>query len=408
MLAKRIFKGRHMNTGSHRILVLLVFCILSVEAMASESIWTYEVPKDGQQLGLPGWRILTRSDLCPADITEQVSYQGQRRSYVQIRYGQSDLARVAMVLDHASNGKITLYVDGNRNRKIEPEERHSAKDGLWHIALQTATDFQDKCILACRFSRMLDTLSITTQGYMQGKVVMDAQRISARRVDADANGQFADLQDRIWLDLNQDGQWDALNEQFTVRPILTLPSGRHAVAADRLGRSLVFNKVEGTGLLVLAPTVKDTATRIQSITTSLVSEAGGAFALRGSGSEVSVPVGRYRVYSLVVVARSGDSGLPWEYVFNTEGGRPFRWFDLKRDGRLTINPLDHLDLIAEGLDKTCQPGQILSVKPVVFNSDGLRINACTLSSTDQDATYAHVILRDAKQERLITQKPGFA
>ena len=397
-----------MNTGVNKILFLLIFAILNGESMASESIWTYVVPSEGQHLGLPGWRVLPRRDHCPADITEQVSYQGARQSYVQIRYGQSDIARVAMVLDHGANGKITFYADVNRNRKIEPDERQTTRNGLWHLALPISTDSGDKRMLACRFSQMLDTLSTATQGYVQGKVAIGAQHVSARRVDADANGQFADEQDRIWLDLNGDGQWDALNEQFTVRPILTLPSGRYAVAADRMGRSLVFKKLEGTGLLVLAPTTKDKATRIQSVTISLVSEDGGAFALRGSGSELSVPVGRYRLYSLVVVARSGDLGQAWEYVFNHEGGRPFRWFDLKRDSRLQIDPLDFLDLIAEGLAETCQPGQILPVKPVVFTADGLRMNACTVSSTKQEATQAHVVLRDAKGERLITQKPGFA
>jgi hypothetical protein len=408
MLAKRIFRGSHMKTSINRIFVLCFFCILSVKLLASESTWTYVVPSEGQQLGLPSWRILPKSDRCPTDITELVSYQGQRQSYFQIRYGQSDSARVAMVLDHGSNGKIAFYVDVNRNRKIEPGEHHVAKDGLWHIALPISLDSPDKRTVMCRFSQMLDTLSTTTEGYLQGKVAIGAQRIAARRVDADANGQFADLQDRIWLDLNKDGQWDALNEQFTVRPILTLPSGRYAVAADRVGQSLAFKKLEGTGLLALAPTVKDKATRIQSITISLIGEDGGAFALRGSGAEVSVPVGRYRVYSLVVVARSGDKGKAWEYVFNYEGGRPFRWFDLKRDSRLAINPLDHLDLIVEGLAETCQPGQILPVKPVVFTSDGLRINACTVFPTAKDATYAHIKLVDARGETVNTKKPGFA
>jgi hypothetical protein len=395
-----------MNTHINRILFLLVFGILSVESMASESIWTYVVPSEDQQLGLPSWRILPTSERCPTDIAEQVSYQGQRRSYFQIRYGQSDCARVAMVLDHASNGKTAFYVDVDRNRKIEPGERHMRANGLWHIALPISLDSQDKRTLACRYSQMLGTLSITTQGYVQGKVAIGTQHISARRVDADANGQFADLQDRIWLDLNEDGQWDALNEQFTVRPIQTLPSGRYAVAADRLGRSLVFKKLEGTGVLVLAPTVKDKATRIQSITTSLVGKDGGAFALRGSGSELSVPVGQYRVYSLVVVARSVNQA--WEYVFNYEGGRSFRWFDLKRDSRLEINPLDHLDLIAEGLAETCQAGQILSVRPVVFTADGLRMNACTAHATGQDATQAYVDLLDAKGKVLASKTSGFA
>jgi hypothetical protein len=397
-----------MNVSTRRILALWVLSMLSVGATASESNWTYVVPSDGQQLGLPSWQILPRTDRCPADITEQLSYQGQRQSYLQIRYGQSDCARVAMVLDHAANGKIAFYVDVNRNRRIEPGELHRTTNGLWHIALPISLDSQDKRTLVCRYSRMLDALSAHTEGYMEAKVAIGTQRLSARRVDADANGQFADLQDRIWLDLNEDGQWNALDEQFTVRPILTLPSGRYAVAADRLGQSLVFKKVEGTGLLVLAPTAKDKATRIQSITTSLVGKDGGAFALRGSGNKLSVPVGQYRIYSLVLVARSGKRGQAWEYVFNYEGGRSFRWFDLKRDSRLEINPLDHLDLVAEGLAQTCQSGRSLSVKPVVFTADGLRMNACVASSTGQDATQAYVDLLNAKGKVLASQSSGFA
>ena len=391
-----------------RILFLLGLGILSVPSPGAESVWTYVVPSEGQQLGLPSWQILPMSESCPADVSVQVAYQGQRQSYCQIRYGQSKLARVAMVLDHADNGEITLYVDVNRDRKIEPEERQTSADGLWQVELSVATDSPDKRLLACRFSQILGSLSASTQGYLEGKAAIGAQFIAARRVDADANGQFADLADRIWLDLNADGKWDAVNEQFTVRPILTLPSGRYAVAADRLGRSLVFKKVEGTGRLVLAPTMRDKDASIQSITASLIGKDGGAFALRGSGSELSIPVGQYRVYSLVVVARSGKPGQAWTYVFNYEGGRSFRWFDVKRDSRLEINPLDQLELVAEGLAETCQPGQTLPVKPVVFTGDGLRMNACTSSSTGQDATQAYVHLLNAKGKPLASQSSGFA
>ena len=390
------------------ILILLTLGILSVASLGSEPAWTYEVPSKGQQFGLPSGQFLPMSERCPTDVTVQVPYQGQGQSYCQIRYGQSTLARVAMVLDRASDGEITLYVDVNRNRKIEPGERQTSVNGLWNIELPVSLDSQDKRTLVCRFSQLLGTLSARAEGYIEGKLPIGTQRVAARRVDADANGQFADLADRIWLDLNADGQWDALNEQFTVRPILTLPSGRYAVAADRLGQSLVFRKLEGTGVVVLVPRVEDKGASIQSITASLIGKDGGAFALRGGRSELSIPVGQYRIYSLVVVARSGKRGQAWEYVFNYEGGRTYRWFDLKRNSRLEINPLDHLDLVAEGLGKTCQPGRTLSVKPVVFTGDGLRMNACTASSTGQDATQAYVDLLDAKGKVLASQSSGFA
>jgi hypothetical protein len=246
---------------------------------------------------------------------------------------------------------------------------------------------------------------------MQGQVPIDGRSVPARRVDTDANGRFADLQDRIWLDLNKDGRWDAVTEQFAVRPILQLPRARYAVAADLLGESLAFKKLEGTGTFVLAAAGKAKNAHILDITTSFVGRDGGAFALRGNTSELTVPVGQYRIHSLVVRVRQHAASPPWEFVFTREGNRPIRWFDLKRDSRLEINPLDRLDLTIEGVDKTCRPGQSLSVQAQVYTGDGLSINACTHiggRSAGKDASQALTQLSSSTGNQLASMTSGFA
>jgi len=407
-----------MYTGINTIFVTGTLSIFVLVAPATEQTWTYVVPVEAQRLGRPAWRALALSDKCPDGISEQVTYRGQRRSYTQIRYGNSNSVRVVVVLDQRSSGKADLYVDANRDRKIDATDRIVGTSGQWRVSLMTAASRSDSFVpparrtLALRLGQILHALSATTMGYVQGQVHIDGRTVPARRVDADANGRFADLQDRIWLDLNEDGRWDALTEQFAVRPILELPSGRYAVAADLLGESLMLKKLEGTGTFVLAAAGQIKTTRILDITTAFVGRDGGVFALRGNASELTAPVGQYRIHSLVVVARQDAESPPWEFVFNREGRRPPRWFDLMRDSRLEINPLDRFVLTVEGVDDTCWPGQSLSVQPCVYTGDGLSINACTHyvggRSTGQDAAQAIMELSSSDGIRPVSMTSGFA
>ena len=58
------------------------------------------------------------------------------------------------------------------------------------------------------------TFSFSAAGYLEGTVSLAGRVHAARRTDGDGNGFLTDAQDRLWIDSNDDGRWDASLEQF--------------------------------------------------------------------------------------------------------------------------------------------------------------------------------------------------
>ncbi|MGZ5973084.1 MAG: hypothetical protein ACXWPK_06690 [Isosphaeraceae bacterium] len=86
-----------------------------------------------------------------------------------------------------------------------------------------------------------------TLGYLEGTVTMEGQPRSVRRMDGDGNGLMTNAQDRLWIDLNRDGRWDAASEQFLYATILNLGGARYVLRSDPLGARLALEPLVGTG-----------------------------------------------------------------------------------------------------------------------------------------------------------------
>src|SRR5207249_379501 len=186
--------------------------------------------------------------------TEEVSYRGARRLYAQLRYGSPNSTRVAIVLDETGPGAFDLYVDQNRDRKIEPAELVPGTGAVRRVPIQVEVVQKE---IVEHFPRSLvlrrgitgKTLGVATLGYLEGKVQLNGRQVTVRRVDGDGNGLFADLRDRLWIDLDGDGQWDPIAEQFPHLPVLRLDGRRFAVRADAVGSRLAFEEIVGVGRL---------------------------------------------------------------------------------------------------------------------------------------------------------------
>ena len=81
--------------------------------------------------------------------------------------------------------------------------------------------------------------------------MMDGRPVQVRRVDGDANGLLADPQDRVWIDLDGDGQWQPVGEQFLFTPILKLNNQRYALRGDSRGERLELVPLMGVGAVSL-------------------------------------------------------------------------------------------------------------------------------------------------------------
>jgi hypothetical protein len=311
---------------------------------------------------------------------ETTHYRGSRRLYGQLRYGSPGSVRVAVVVDEVSATEADLYVDTARSGGISPEDRVAGAGPTWRVTLDAifvegaATTPLPRTLLV-RYSRASRTLAVATCGFLEGKVRLGERTVAVRRVDGDANGLFTDLQDRLWIDLNEDGRWDPFDEQFPFTPTLTLAGARWAVRSDPPGRRLTLQRLEGSGTvrLVLASPLAGAA---EDLEVTLAGRDGAVFTLAGRGAEAVLPVGEYRLSVVSLRLRDPGGGLSWSYVFSDNGtDRPRRWHTVVRASVCTLDPVGKL-VFTTGLDDaaTCRRGEVLNVEPRLFTGDDLLIN----------------------------------
>lgn len=362
-----------------RMLFCLGVLLLLGGNMQAGDAWRYVVPPPDDPFANPPPRALALSDQKPSDLAEEVRYRGGRRRYSQLTYGGGRTARVAVVADEVRAGEIDLYVDADRDRKITAKDR-VAGGPTWRVPLAAAVP-QGEAVrelprtLFLRYGRASRTLSVATCGYLEGRAVLDGKAVAVRRVDGDANGLVADPQDRVWVDLDGDGTWDAASEEFLFTPILPLGGQRFAVRADAAGERLALARLEGTGTLRLALPAALRPEQVDEIQVTVQSRDGVVAALRGLKAEAAVPTGEYRVSSLLLTLKAPAGGTAWGYVFGDNGGKDARWHRLGKDQALALDPVGALDFTATaGGDKgECRAGEALSVRPALYTGDGLLI-----------------------------------
>ena len=193
----------------------------------------------------------------PEDVIVKVTFRGSRQRYAQLRFGSPSSVRVTIVLDEVGRGEADLYVDANRNRRIEATDRVDGENRTWRVPLDLAivegemTRYTHRAAIF-RLGATGITFSFAAAGYLEGKVEFAGRRHAVRRMDGDGNGLFTDHQDRLWIDLNDDGRWDASSEQFLFASILTIGDGRYAVRSDPFGQRLSVEPLQGSGTVRLA------------------------------------------------------------------------------------------------------------------------------------------------------------
>ncbi len=379
--------------------------------------WRYVVPPAGAIHEYPPLRSLTLDDLKPDDVRETVTYRGHRRRYAQIRYGSPRGTRLLVVLDEVSPTEIDLYVDTNRNRVIEAQEKVSGRNGSWRIPVKVELVDRNEAperTLIFRYGRVTRSLSYATCGFLEGKVYLENRLVSVRRMDGDGNGYFADPQDRICFDLNGDGKWDPLTEEFLYGPTLTLAGTRYLLQSDQLGARLSLGKVEGTGTVklkfgsALAPQVEDASVM-------LLSRDGLISTLRGAAGEQAIPVGEYRVAALFLTLKDPGGGESWNFVFTGDGGDPKEqhWHRVAKGQTVLVDPIGALDFGVSfpGEGRALKAGDTLNVRAHLYTGDKLLINTAYRGPVqpsydfDGGATYA---LCSPAGTALATSRSGFA
>ena len=285
-------------------------------------LWRFVLPAPGDPFEHPPFRAPVLSREKPEDVGEKVSYRGTSRRYAQLRFGNPGSIRVTVVLDEVGPGDIDLFVDANRDRKIDDRDRvagtkgSSGREQFWRLPFDVAMVEGDVTKTTRR--ALIFRLGATgrTLGYLEGTVTMEGQPRSVRRMDGDGNGLMTNAQDRLWIDLNRDGRWDAASEQFLYASILNLEGARYVLRSDPLGARLALEPLVGTGTVQLA-LKKSKATDLRA---TLVGRDGSAFGLSGS-EPATVPVGEYRLSTVTAAFDDPQGEQNWSFIFSDNGGK---------------------------------------------------------------------------------------
>lgn len=354
----------------------------------------------------------------PAGLKETVRYRGVRQRYAQLVYGRGRTAGVAIVLDEIGPGRFDLYVDANRDNEITGKDRVGAEGMSWRTPLKAVVHEGELLheyprTVFFRYGPVSRTLAVATCGYLEGRVRLGQQEVTVRRVDGDANGLFGDSRDRVWVDVNGDGHWDEVEEQFLFAPILRLHERRFVLRADERGERLAFAPLEGTGKVRLALPSRLRTEQVEEVQATVQSRDGVTARLSGLEAEVSLPAGEYRLTTVLLTLKDPRGGPAWGFVFNDNGGKEPRWHTLANNGSLTLEPLGKLDFSAEVHDgKTvCRPGDELSVKPRLYTAEGLLIERAYRGSfaTNSFGGGCHGTIRLLEGDRLLdSASSGFA
>ncbi len=171
--------------------------------------------------------------------------------------------------------------------------------------------------------------------------------------DGDGNGLFTDGDDRLWIDLNDNGRWDPSSEEFLFASILPIGEARYAVRSDPFGRRLSVEPLEGSGTVRLAFAKRQGLPAVVELAATLLGRDGSTVGLTGDPAQATVPIGEYRLGTVTCAFEDPRGGPRWHFVFSDIGrrGEP-RWYKVERGGTAVIDPIGSLDFKtgAEGLE----------------------------------------------------------
>jgi hypothetical protein len=352
-------------------------------ADTNHTAWIYRGEVDDLR---PVARSISLGEERPPVLAEEIDYRGQSRRYAQLRYGSENSRRVVIVVDEIGDGEFDFYVDWDRDRRITKFDFVQGTGRTRTCDLNTEIIHglepeQDKRRVLFRLGATRTRLSVATLGCIQGQVrcgearAAESSWMSVRRIDGNANGLFADARDRLLIDVNHDGSWDRISEQFAYLPILNLSGRRFGVHSDRIGTTFSLSEITGVGHLRVAVAQLPPSARVIAFEGMVFSVDGSAYSLKQLDDPLSVPVGRYTLGSVTLTIGTED-GDPWHFVFSRSGSiADADWVDVAADQDVTLEAIGQPRFELElNLNESLKPGEAIAVNPKLYTQDGLLIN----------------------------------
>jgi hypothetical protein len=401
-------------------LLLIVAGTFGTRTFGAEPAWRYVASPRADAAFRPVFRSLALSQTKPDGLREDVTYRGKKQKYARVRYGSDDSRCAIVVVDEVGPDDFDLYVDANRDGVIEAKEKlaGAGKDRTGSLDVEITRGLEILHVprrVLWRLGVTRKIINLATLGYVEGTVSVAGKKRTARRVDGNANGLFGDAADRLWIDLNGDGRWDPITEQFPFVPVLNLNDQRYGIRGDAAGSRLAIEPLtaEGRIRLRLGALARDAS--LLKIDVMLIGEDGSALTVSGVDGTTALPAGRYAVGSVALSVQCATAREPVHFVFSSiavDSGT--RWHELKKDRDFILDPLGKLrfGLEIEKGQRIRKPGETIRVQPQLFTADGLQINSCAVGDSEEGSRLGNhrrcLVKLVAGDQAVDVQSSGFA
>jgi len=238
-----------------------------------------------------------------------------------------------------------------------------------------------------------DGLRYAVRGYAQGRLKLGEKECAVVLIDGNGDGCLDTVgHDRLWIDLDGDGRFDPLTEQYPLGKAITQKGDIYVIRSDPLASAVVVNQRNiGEGKLRL--TLARRHSPSSKISAELVSDIGEFVSIDKLDQFVSVPYGEYHITSLTLQAPDA-AGKTWSYRFYAEGQREYS-APLGRETTIELMKEFEMSVSMGGAGKF-QPGASISVTPHLIADRSLSLSSCGGGSGDEGKAEVLLLAPDGK------------
>ncbi len=250
--------------------------------------------------------------------------------------------------------------------------------------------------------------SIAQAGQLHGSFQLNGKMFSATVEDRNCNGNWTDREDRLYIDLDGNGKWDAFGERFSCQESPIIHETRYTLAFRNDELDLI--PLEGTGKLQAEIHLVEPDAVIESCQAVLASTTGVHVTLDSLEHSSEVPVGEYMVKQ--VRLRLRDERV-WSMVFEAEGKGTAR-IKIAKGSTGTIDLLGDVTLKAEIIAGSLPSHHLASliVQPMCTTESGLYLVRCAVGrmGADEDSLLTGTLMIADGSSRRIDgiETTGFA
>jgi hypothetical protein len=238
-----------------------------------------------------------------------------------------------------------------------------------------------------------DGLRYAVRGYAQGRLKLGDKEYAVVLIDGNADGLLDTVgHDRLWIDLDGDGHFDPLMEQYPLGKAITHKGDIFVVRSDPLAAGVVVNQRNiGDGKLRLTLARKhDPQSKISA---EVVSDIGEFVSIDKLDEFTAVPYGEYRVASLSLQVRDA-AGKSWSYRFDAEGAREFS-APLGRETTVALVKDLEMNVMMESGERV-KPGATIRVTPNLIADHSLALSRCSGGTGDEGKAEVLLLGPDGK------------